>query len=136
MLESIPASSNTDLSHLAIELDVIALWGLMYEMNIFTSVPRSNSVLVRYALMDSTGQSPRLSENEGKKNSLINLPWRDCFARADGKKVIPVLLSLNFDISSWDKSAVLEGHVIAIRKTVFNVRCFIERSSFLPINSR
>ena len=132
MEESIPDCSSVVRNHLAIVLDVTALWGLMNETNNFVSSPRRELVLSRYVLRVFTGQSVAFGKKEGKKNSFIGFPWRDCFAKVLGRNAIPLLLDCILLISSCDKSADLDGRVMANRKTVFRVNSFSVRTFDSP----
>lgn len=82
------------------------------------------SVLLSYSAKVAIGQSLGFSGKEGKKNSAIGLPWRDCLARFLGMKATPSLLNCFLVLSSWDKSADLEGRVMARRKAVFHDSSF------------
>ena len=54
---SIPACSMIVFNHLAMVLDVTALWGLMNDMNNLVSSPRSGLVLSTYILRVLTGHN-------------------------------------------------------------------------------
>ena len=73
---------------------------------------------------------------DGKKNSFIGFPWCDCFAKVAGKKATPLLLGFVLFIFSWDRSADLDGRVIANRKTVFSDSVLSGRFSNCPHDSR
>ena len=133
---SIPACSMIVFNHLAMVLDVTALWGLMNDMNNLISSPRNGLVLSTYDLRVFTGHKTVFGKKDGKKNSSIGLPWRDCFARVVGKNATPSLLGLILAIFSCDRSAVLDGRVIASRRTVFRVSVLSGRSSDLPQDSK
>ena len=129
---SIPDCSSVVRNHLAIVLDETALWGLINEMNNFVSSLRRELVLSRYILRVFTGQRVVFGKKEGKKNSFIGFPWRDCFARVLGRNDIPLPLVRILVTSSCDKSADLDGLVMANRKTVFRVNSFSGRVSDCP----
>ena len=71
MEESIPERSNIILSHLAMVLEVTALWGLTKDTNSFDSSLRNDLVLSRYRLSMLTGQSVEFDGKEGKKILLL-----------------------------------------------------------------
>jgi hypothetical protein len=78
MQVSIPVDSNRDLSHLAMVLDVTALWGLMIARNNLVSRPLFEAVCSSYAI---TGHMPASDGNEGKKKVTTGFPCLDCLAR-------------------------------------------------------
>ena len=66
---SIPASSRIVFSHLALELEVTALCGLIKDTKSLVSSPLKPLVLSKYACSVATGQRGAFSGREGKKNS-------------------------------------------------------------------
>ena len=84
------------------------------------------SVLLSYSSKVTTGQSLGFSGKEGKKNSAIGFPLHDCSARFLGMKATLSFLNCFLVLSSWDKSADLEGRVtcMARRKVVFHDSSF------------
>ena len=131
MEESIPDCSSVVRNHLAIVLDETALWGLINEMNNFVSSPCRELVLSRFVLRVFTGQRVVFGKKEGKKNSSIGFPRRDCFAKVLGRNNLPLFLDLVLATSSCDKSADLDGRVIANRR-LFRVNSFSRRVSDCP----
>ena len=136
METSIPACSIVVFNHLAMVLDVTALWGLMNDTNNLVSPPRSGLVLSRYILRVFTGHKEVFGRKIGKKNSSIGFPWRDCFARVVGKNATPSLLGLILVMFSCDRSATLDGRVIANRRAVFRVSILSGRFSDCPQDSK
>ena len=132
---SMPAAFNKAFSHLAMELEVTALCGRMTATKSLFSPALRGSVLRSYSSRVSTGQSLGLSGKEGKKNSAIGFPWRDCLARLPGMKATPSRLHCFLVLSSWDKSADLEGRVMARRKAVFQDSSFNESEADSPKDS-
>ena len=121
---STPAASSNAFSHLATVLEVTALCGRMIAMKSLFSPPLRDSVRLSYSSKVSTGQSLGFSGKEGKKNSAIGFPWRDCLARFPGMKATPSRLHCFLVLSSWERSADLEGRVMARRKAVFHDSSF------------
>ena len=107
----------------------------MVATNNLVSSPLRDSVLETYWFSVLTGHRLILPGNDGKKNSAIGFPWRDCLASPRGRKVTPSGLGCLLATSNCDKSADLDGRVNARRKAVFHVRCFSERDSVLPMDS-
>jgi len=83
---STPAASSSNFSHLAMVLDVTALYGLMRARNSFDSVPRIGAVRSSYARKVTTGHSPGSCGKDGKKNSVIGFPHLDCLASLLGER--------------------------------------------------
>ena len=104
----------------------------MREMNSLVSSPLRDPVFSSYALSACTGHTLGSSEREGKKNSVMGFPWRDCLARERGRNATPSGLNCLPDRSSWERSADLEGRVNASSMTIFHVRCLRVKSSFFP----
>ena len=71
---SIPVCSVIVFSHLAMVLNVTALWGLVIDMNNLVSSPSSGLVLSRYVLRVFTGHNTVFGIKDGTKNSSIGLP--------------------------------------------------------------
>ena len=84
MAVSTPASASSDLNHLAIELEVTALCGLTNDKSSLDSSALRGSVRSSYVPSVATGHRARSSLKEGKKNSVIGFPCRDCFDSACG----------------------------------------------------
>ena len=61
----------------------------MREMNILVSSPLRDPVFSSYALSVCTGHTLGSPEREGKKNSVMGFPWRDCLAREWGRNATP-----------------------------------------------
>ena len=118
MEELIPAFSSVNRNHLAIELDVTALCGLINEMNSFLSPSRRGAVLSKYTRRVLTGHSVVFAEKEGKKKDSTCFPCRDCFARETGKKDTPFEWDCILFRSREQRSIDLDGRVIANRNTV------------------
>jgi hypothetical protein len=54
----------------------------------------------------------------------MGLPWRDCFARVVGVKDTPLVTRFILLMSKCERSADLEGLVMARRNNVLRVRDF------------
>ena len=65
-------------------------------------------------------------------NDSIGLPCLDCFVREEGRNAIPLLSALILVTSNCERSADLEGLVIANRNTVFSVNAFRGSDSDCP----
>ena len=87
--------------------------------NLFSPLLRG-SVLLSYSSKVNTGQRLGFFKKEGKKKSAIGFPWCDYLARFPGIKVTPSCLHCFLVLSSWDKSADLDGQVMDKRKAVFH----------------
>ena len=135
MEELIPAFSRISRNHLAMELEVTALCGLINEMNSLLSPLRKGAVLFTYSRRVLTGQSAVLVGKEGKKKGSIRFPCRDCFARESGKKDTPFERGCILWVSREQRSIDLDGRVIANKNTALYVRSFKESSSELPSDS-
>ena len=85
-----------------------------------------------YALRARTGQRELSSGKDGKKNSVIALPLRDCFDSAFGVNTTPSGLYRLALMSNWDRSAERDGLVNAMSMTVFRVRLFRESDWLSP----
>ena len=96
----------------------------------------SPSVFFSYAFNVATGQSFRLSGNDGKKKLAIGFPCLDCLDKHLGMNVTPSGVYRLAPKSSWDRSADLVGHVRANNMTVLKVKCFHDSASFGPSCSR
>ena len=118
MEELIPALSRVNRNHLAIELDVTALCGLINEMKSFLSSSRRGAVLSKYTRRVLTGQSVEFSKKEGKKKGSTRFPCRDCFARALRKNDTPLEWVCILFMSREHRSIDLDGRVIASRNTL------------------
>ena len=70
----IPAFSRVIFNHLAIELEVIALCGLIKEINNFFSPWRRSAVRPRYTCRVLTGHNILFVGKEGKKKDSIGFP--------------------------------------------------------------
>ena len=136
MEQSTPTCSIVDFNHLVMVLDITALWGLMNDTDNHVSSPHSDLVLSRYILRVFTGHKEVFGRNDGKKNSSIGFPWRDCFAKVVGKNATPLLLGLILFMFSCDRSADLDGRVIANRRTVFRVSILSGRFSDCPHDTK
>ena len=79
---SVPAATSSD-SHLAIVLDVTALYGAK---NNFCSPPLKGAVHAPYTVNATTWHNPVSCRKGGKKNSVISFPCLDCLARLLGAK--------------------------------------------------
>ena len=123
-----PALSSICLSHLAIELDVMALCGFMNDMNNLVSPCRREATLFMYVWMVFTGHNTLLEGKEGKKKGSIDFPWRDCFDREFGRNDTPLWCVRILAVSRDDRSTVLEGRVTASRNTALRDSCFSDRS--------
>ena len=121
-----PALSSICLSHLAIELDVMALYGVM-NMNSLVSPCRKEATLFMYVRMVFR-HNTLLEGKEGKKKGSIDFPWRDCFDREFGRNDTPLWCVRILAVSRDDRSTVLEGHVTASRNTALRDSCFSDRS--------
>ena len=97
-------------------------------MNNSVSSPRREFVLSKYVLRIFLGQRIVLGK-KGKKNSFVGFLWHDCFAKVLRRNDIPLLLDCILFTSSCDKSADLDGRVMASRKTIFRVNSFSGRVS-------
>ena len=88
--EFTPAWSSIDFNHHATVLDVTALWGFTCDINNFVSSPLKDSVLLWYILSVVTGHNVEFDGNDGKNNSAIGFPGRDCFATVVGKRLLRI----------------------------------------------
>ena len=71
---SIPASSRIAFSHLAMELEVTALCGLIKDTKSLVSSPLKSLVLSKYMRSEATGHKATFLGKEGKKKSSIGFP--------------------------------------------------------------
>lgn len=83
MAVSTPAYVNSDLNHLAIELEVTAPCGFMNDRSSLDPTALMGSVCSSYILSVDTGQRLGSSLKEGK-NSTTGFPCCDCFDSAYG----------------------------------------------------
>ena len=71
--------------------DVTALWGFTCDINNFVSSPLKDSVLLWYYFECRHRTQCRVRwECDGKNNSAIGFPGRDCFATVVGKRLLRI----------------------------------------------
>ena len=99
---STPAASTKAFSHLAMELEITELCGPITAIKSLVSPSLSGSVLLSYSSRVCTGHSLLLPGKDGKKNSAIGLPCRDCLARLAGMKAMPSGLCCFLVLFCWD----------------------------------
>ena len=117
-------------NHLAIVLEVTALWVWLMKTNNFVSSPSSEFLLPKHVLKVFNGQRVVLGKEEGKKKLLF--PRHECFAKVVGRNDLRQLLDCILITSSCDKSADLDGHVLTNTNPVFRVNSCSARTSDSP----
>ena len=128
---STPTASNQAFCHLAMKLKVTAMCGLIIAIKSLFSPSLRDSVFLSYSYQARTGQSFWLPGKDGK-NSAIALSYHDCFTRFTEMEATPSSLRCFLVLSSWDRSANLDGHLIARRKAVFHDSYFNGRDPKSP----